>query len=46
MIKDEFNRVCQFYRLFLLMHCDGVLHEVEQIKINEIGINMGLNRMP
>ena len=42
-IKDEFNRICQFYRLALLMHCDGVLHEREQIKINEIGINMGLN---
>uniref|UniRef100_UPI004047D5D7 TerB family tellurite resistance protein n=2 Tax=Flavobacterium TaxID=237 RepID=UPI004047D5D7 len=26
-IKDEFNRICQFYRLALLMHCDGVLHE-------------------
>jgi uncharacterized tellurite resistance protein B-like protein len=42
-IKDEFRRICQFYRLALLMHCDGVLHEREQIKINEIGINMGLN---
>lgn len=42
-IKDEFNRICQFYRLALLMHCDGVLHEREQIKINELGINMGLN---
>jgi len=42
-IKDEFNRICQFYRLALLMHCDGILHEREQIKINEIGINMGLN---
>ena len=42
-IKDEFNRVCQFYRLALLMHADGVLHEREQVKINEIGINMGLN---
>ena len=42
-IKDEFNRICQFYRLALLMHADGVLHEREQIKINEIGINMGLN---
>lgn len=42
-IKDEFHRICQFYRLALLMHCDGVLHEREQIKINEIGINMGLN---
>ena len=41
-IKDEFNRICQFYRLALLMHADGVLHEREQIKINEIGINMGL----
>lgn len=42
-IKDEFNRICQFYRLALLMHSDGVLHDREQIKINEIGINMGLN---
>ena len=42
-IKDEFHRICQFYRLALLMHCDGVLHDAEQIKINEIGINMGLN---
>ena len=42
-IKDEFHRICQFYRLALLMHGDGVLHEAEQIKINEIGINMGLN---
>lgn len=42
-IKDEFNRICQFYRLALLMHSDGVLHEREQGKINEIGINMGLN---
>jgi hypothetical protein len=42
-IKDEFNRICQFYRLALLMHSDDVLHEREQTKINEIGINMGLN---
>ena len=25
-IKDEFHRICQFYRLALLMHVDGVLH--------------------
>lgn len=42
-IKSEFERIQQFYRLCLLMHCDGVLHEREQIKIHEIGINMGLN---
>lgn len=42
-IKQEFERVQQFYRLSLLMHCDGVLHEREMIKIHEIGINMGLN---
>ena len=42
-IKDEFNRICQFYRLALLMQCDGILHEREQVKINEIGIRMGLN---
>ncbi|WP_295335184.1 excinuclease ABC subunit B [Flavobacterium sp.] len=42
-MKSEFERIQQFYRLALLMHCDGVLHEREQIKIHEIGINMGLN---
>jgi uncharacterized tellurite resistance protein B-like protein len=42
-IKNEFERIQQFYRLALLMHCDGVLHEREQIKIREIGVNMGLN---
>jgi len=42
-IKDEFHRILHFYRLALLMHCDGVLHEREKKAINEIGINMGLN---
>lgn len=42
-IKSEFERVQQFYRLALLMHCDGVLHEREKTAIHEIGINMGLN---
>ncbi len=42
-IKNEFERIQQFYRLALLMHCDGVLHEREEVKIHEIGINMGLN---
>ncbi|WP_439553853.1 TerB family tellurite resistance protein [Flavobacterium macrobrachii] len=42
-IKSDFERIQQFYRLALLMHCDGILHEREQIKIHEIGINMGLN---
>lgn len=42
-IKSEFERVQQFYRIALLMHCDGVMHEREKIKIHEIGINMGLN---
>jgi uncharacterized tellurite resistance protein B-like protein len=42
-IKSEFERIQQFYRLALLMHCDGVLHERETVKIHEIGINMGLN---
>ena len=34
-IKDELNRICQFYRLALLMRSDDVLHERERIKINE-----------
>ena len=42
-IKKEFERIQQFYRLALLMHCDGVLHEREKKAINEIGITMGLN---
>jgi hypothetical protein len=42
-IKSEFGRIQQFYRLALLMHSDGILHEREEIKIREIGINMGLN---
>ena len=42
-IKTELRRIQQFYRLALLMHCDGILHEREKIAINEIGINMGLN---
>jgi len=44
-IKDELHRIMQFYRLALLMHCDGILHEREIKAINEIGINMGLNPM-
>lgn len=42
-VKDEFHRILHFYRLALLMHCDGILHEKEKISINQIGINMGLN---
>ena len=42
-IKDEFHRILHFYRLALLMHCDGVLHNREKVAIHEIGINMGLN---
>jgi uncharacterized tellurite resistance protein B-like protein len=42
-IKDELNRICQFYRLALLMRSDDFIHERERVKINEIGINMGLD---
>jgi DnaJ-domain-containing protein 1 len=42
-IKDDFERIQQFYRLALLMHSDGVLHEREEIRIHEIGIGMGLD---
>lgn len=42
-IKTEFQRIQQFYRLALLMHCDGVLHEREKSAIHQIGITMGLN---
>lgn len=42
-IKSEPRRIQQFYRLALLMHVDGILHEREQTAIRQIGINMGLN---
>lgn len=42
-IKTEYQRIQQFYRLALLMHVDGVLHEKEEIAIKQIAINMGLN---
>lgn len=42
-IKSEPRRIQQFYRLALLMHIDGVLHDREQEAIRQIGINMGLN---
>lgn len=41
--KSEFERVQQFYRLALLMQCDGVLHPKEEEAIRQIAINMGLN---
>jgi len=42
-IKSEFERFQQFYRLALLMHSDGVLHPKEEVSIQQIAINMGLN---
>ena len=42
-VKDEFQRILHFYRLALLMHCDGVLHKKEDNTIHEMGIKMGLN---
>jgi tellurite resistance protein len=42
-IKSEFERFQQFYRLALLMHIDGVLHQKEEVAIQQIAINMGLN---
>jgi uncharacterized tellurite resistance protein B-like protein len=42
-IKSDFQRIQQFYRLALLMHSDGVLHEKEAQAIQQIAIDMGLN---
>ncbi|NDP28583.1 MAG: excinuclease ABC subunit B [Flavobacterium sp.] len=44
-IKSEFERFHQFYRLALLMHCDGVLHPKEEVAILQISVDMGLNPM-
>ena len=43
LIKSEFGRIQQFYRLALLMHSDGVLHIKEDSAIQQIALNMGLN---
>lgn len=42
-IKSEFQRIQQFYRLALIMYCDGILHEKEAKAIQQIAIEMGLN---
>ncbi|WP_298153664.1 excinuclease ABC subunit B [Flavobacterium sp.] len=42
-IKMEIHRIHQFYRLALLMHVDGIMHEKEEIAIKQMAINMGLN---
>ncbi|WP_310555375.1 excinuclease ABC subunit B [Flavobacterium sp.] len=42
-IKSEFECFHQFYRLALLMHSDGVIHSKEELTIQQIGIDMGLN---
>ena len=42
-IKSEAQRIHQFYRLALLMHADGNLHEKENVTIKQLGINMGLS---
>jgi hypothetical protein len=42
-IQDEFQRIIHFYRLALIMFCDGVIHNSENKAIHQIGISMGLN---
>lgn len=42
-IKSEFQRIQQFYRLALIMHCDGILHEKEAKAIQQIAMEMGLS---
>ena len=32
-IKSEFERIQQFYRLALLMYCDGILHQTVTVKM-------------
>lgn len=42
-IRDEFQRIIHFYKLALIMFCDGVIHISENNAIHQIGIKMGLN---
>ncbi len=44
-IKSEFKRIEQFYRLALLMHSDHHKHEDEVEFLKNIAINLGLNPM-
>ncbi|MHC0440958.1 TerB family tellurite resistance protein [Flavobacterium sp. 3-210] len=41
--RSEFQRIQQFYRLALIMHCDGILHKKESKAIYQIALEMGLN---
>lgn len=42
-IRSEFERIQQFYRLALLMHVDGLIHQKEEQAIYQMSINMGLD---
>lgn len=42
-IKNELQRIQQFYRLALLMHSDAILHGKEATAVKQIAIRMGLN---
>ena len=42
-LQSEFKRIQHFYKLALLMHIDGVLHEKEVTTIYQISLAMGLN---
>jgi hypothetical protein len=42
-IRSEFKKIEHFYKLALLMHSDGVLHEKEVTTIYQISLAMGLN---
>ena len=42
-IQNDLERMQHFYRLALLMHCDGVKHQNENTAIHEIGLQMALN---
>jgi hypothetical protein len=42
-IKEQFERILQFYKIALLMYSDLIVRDSEDIKIHEIGIKMGLS---
>jgi hypothetical protein len=42
-IKEEFKRIVHFYKLSLLLYCDNIVDNTENVAIHEIGIQMGLN---
>jgi len=41
---SELERITHFYRLVLVMHVDGEVHEAERVAIHSFGLKMGIRK--